>query len=182
MKSMKKLVLLGCAALNIMLVTVQANAADEHEGWGCKDQATRAECMHDKMEKMQAKHVQKLHDDLKITAEQEQAWKNFVVSLTKFMPVMMPEGMPMHHAEKADAAKPTAPDRLAKSLEMLKKQEARLTAFAPELNTFYAQLTAEQKKEFDVHAAHHARTMQRLHQWMQHQREGHEDHEGHDKE
>jgi Spy/CpxP family protein refolding chaperone len=167
MKKMKKLVITGCAVLSLMSVSFLASA-EEHTGWGCKDKTNRAECMHAQMDKMQEKRLEKLHDHLKITAEQEPAWKSFVDGMKKMRPGMMHDGMAMHHDEKDGAAIPSAPELITRHLAMLKQQEARLTEFAPVLTAFYAQLTPEQKKMFD---AHHAHEMQQSHHWGHHDKD-----------
>ena len=142
MRNLRKKLMLGCAALGLASVALVAGA-QEHKGWECKDKATRTECMQANMAKMRAKQQQKLHALLKITAEQEPAWKTFTESSDA-------AGYPDFHAFDRKE-KLSAPERLQRRLDELKKQETRLSAHLAALTPFYAQLTEEQKKKLDAH-------------------------------
>lgn len=83
---------------------------------------------------------QKLHDALKLTADQEVAWKKFS------------ESSPMAKREEmrpADWQGLTAPQRAEKMLEFSKQRQERMTAHVAALKTFYATLTPEQQKTYD---------------------------------
>lgn len=96
-----------------------------------------------------AKRVAKLHDELKITPAQEAAWKTFVAS-------MQPPARAQHdqRPDRAAAAKLSAPDRMAKAIDHQKQRTAYMEQRLGALNSFYAQLTPEQKQTFDAKAAH----------------------------
>lgn len=86
-------------------------------------------------------HHKKVHDALKLTAEQEVAWKKLVDS-----------EHPMHKPEPGKAedwAKLTTPERADKMLERMKTHEAAMTSHIAVLKEFYAVLTPEQRKIFD---------------------------------
>jgi periplasmic protein CpxP/Spy len=92
-------------------------------------------------QRMNQRHAA-LHDKLKLNAEQEIAWKEFIAGATP--PAMM---MRTNHA---DMAKLSAPERMEKILGFMKDREAHMTARLVELKKFYAVLTPEQQKVFDA--------------------------------
>ncbi|MDN4055782.1 Spy/CpxP family protein refolding chaperone [Massilia sp. YIM B02763] len=95
-----------------------------------------------------AKRIAKLHDELKITPAQEQAWNTFVAS-------MQPPARGQHgpRADRAALAKLPAPERMAKAIERQKQRTAAMEQRLGALNDFYAVLTPEQKQTFDAKAA-----------------------------
>ena len=106
-----------------------------------------------------AQRIAKLHDELKITPAQENAWKTFVAS-------MLPSAHQQH--DRAAWANLTAPERMAKMIDMQKQRTAALEQRQGALNTFYSVLSTDQKKTFDEKAAHfgHGRGMHRG--WQHH--------------
>jgi protein CpxP len=115
------------------------------------------------MEKMKAgmeKHQSTMHDKLKITAEQEGAWKTFIEA-TK--PAMKERGEKMRADRKAMEGL-SAPARMEKMLEHSKDRLARMQKHLDALKTFYAVLTPEQQKTFD---ASHQRMRHRMQGGMQ---------------
>jgi len=91
-----------------------------------------------------AQRIAKLHDELKITPAQENAWNAFVAS-------MQPPARQQH--DRAAWANLTAPERMAKTIERQKQRTAALEQRQGALNTFYSVLNADQKKTFDEKAA-----------------------------
>jgi len=91
-----------------------------------------------------AKRIAKLHDQLKITPAQENAWNAFVTS-------MQPPARQPH--DRAAWANLTAPERMAKMIERQKLRTAALEQRQASLSTFYSVLSADQKKTFDEKAA-----------------------------
>lgn len=91
-------------------------------------------------------HHKKLHDALKLGADQEGAWNQ-----------LMALEHPMAKAEapkREDWAKLTPPEREEKILERMKAHQVHMADHLAALKTFYAALTSEQKKVFDdFHAA-----------------------------
>ncbi|POZ63539.1 Spy/CpxP family protein refolding chaperone [Chromobacterium alticapitis] len=88
-----------------------------------------------KREAMMAKHMQMLHDKLKIQPQQEAAWKTFTDS-------MKPERM----AKPPMDDKATAPQRME---DMMQRRQAEMQKHLDALKAFYAQLTPEQQKIMD---------------------------------
>lgn len=95
----------------------------------------------ERMEKMHEQHLAKLHDKLKLTAQQEPAWKKFAAN----KPMLDKTARP----DPAEMEKLNAPQRLEKGLEHMKAMEAKLTEHLAALKEFYAVLTPEQQKIFD---------------------------------
>lgn len=100
-------------------------------------QAKRAE--------MIAKRTQQLHDELGITSGQESAWKSFVAS-------MQPAARPAQ-ADHAAWAGLSAPERMAKMIDLQKQHTVQMEQRLGALNSFYSVLSPEQKKVFDTKAA-----------------------------
>lgn len=96
--------------------------------------------------KMMEQHHTQLHDALKLTAEQEPAWKKLMDSE---QPRAAAQGGPAE-----DWAKLNAPERAEKMLELSKARQAQMTEHVAALKAFYAVLTPEQQKTFeDFHAS-----------------------------
>ena len=86
-------------------------------------------------------HLAALHDKLKLTAQQETAWKKFAAQ----QPMLDKADRP----DPAEMAKLNAPQRLEKGLEHMRAMEAKMTEHLAALKEFYAVLTPEQQKIFD---------------------------------
>lgn len=137
---------LVCSALlasGLGFVAVPAFA----EPQGCGPLDGRGEFREHRAEHMQ-KHQRKLHAALKLTPEQEGAWKKLTDA-----------GQPV---PGADATKPedralTTPERADRMLERMKEHQSRQVEHVAALKEFYAVLSTEQKKTFDdFHSARHA--------------------------
>lgn len=100
----------------------------------------------ERMEKMREEHLAALHDKLKLTAQQETAWKKFAAS----KPILDKTTRP----DPAEMEKLNAPQRLEKGLEHMRAMEARMTEHLAALKEFYAVLTPEQQKIFDEEHAY----------------------------
>lgn len=122
-------------------VAVPAFAASS----GCGPSGGRGEFFEHRIERM-AQHHKKLHESLKLTPEQEGAWK-------KLMDAEQPMGK-MEKRNAEDWSKLTTPERADKMLERMKEHQARQVEHVAALKEFYAVLTPEQRKTFDdFHAA-----------------------------
>jgi Spy/CpxP family protein refolding chaperone len=104
-----------------------------------------------KMEQMMAKHMADLKAKLKITPAQEGAWTTFTTS-------MKPSGaMTANRPDRAEMEKLTTPERIDKMQALHTQRMADMSAEMTKRNdatkTFYATLTAEQKKVFDAEHA-----------------------------
>lgn len=88
-----------------------------------------------------AKRTARLHDELKITPAQENAFRAYVAA-------MQPQPR-QARGERASWKELSAPARMEQMIAMQKQRTAEMEARLPALNTFYSVLTAEQKKVFD---------------------------------
>jgi len=94
-----------------------------------------------------AKRVARLHDELKITPAQENAWNAFVASMKPQARGQRP------HLDRSAQASLSAPQRLAQHIERQKQRTAAMEQRLGAVNSFYAVLSPEQKKTFDDKAA-----------------------------
>ena len=88
------------------------------------------------------RHHKKLLEALKLSPDQEVAWKKFVASEGS-----MAIDRPTPKSE--DWAKLSSPERADKMLELMKEHQARMGEHVAALKEFYAVLTPEQKEVFD---------------------------------
>lgn len=141
MNILRKSIIVGMTVLGIGASAMAAPAVDaprEHAYAATKfDPAKRAE----RIEQRQ----QKLHDALKLTANQEAAWKTYLAAIKPQERIGRADPVALKTAD----AEMNAPRRAEKRLEFSKAriahQETRLEA----LKAFYAVLTPEQQKTFD---------------------------------
>jgi protein CpxP len=132
-----KMILAGAAILAMSTAAFARGGEDcGHDGHGGMMGWDSA-----KMEKYHEQHLAKLHDKLKLTAQQEPAWKKFVAN--------NPMADKAARPDPAEIQKLNAPQRLEKGLEHMKAMEARMTEHLAALKEFYAVLTPEQQKTFD---------------------------------
>ena len=138
--------LLATLAGGAMAQTPSAAPADgkpmAHGGMAKRDPA--------KMQEMRAKRMAELKQKLGITAAQEGAWTAWTAS-------MQPAG-PMARPNHEEVAKLTTPERIDKMKALRTQHMADMNAAMDKreeaIKTFYATLSAEQKKVFD---SEHAR-------------------------
>jgi len=133
-----KMILAGAA---IIALSASAYARDS-EGCGYGEHGMDSA----KIEKMHEHHLAKLHDKLKLTAQQETAWKKFAAAST----VPNKDARP----DPAEMDKLSAPQRLEKGLEHIRTMETKLGEHLAALKEFYAVLTPEQQKIFDEQTSH----------------------------
>jgi protein CpxP len=157
MITLKKTLLAGLATLSLGLALAPAQAQTAE---GRHSHAARLEKMQSARASHFAERTAKLHTALKLTAAQEPAWNTFVAAIT---PAPHTGTAPDHAA----IAAMSAPERMEKHLAMAKARLAGMETRQAALKTFYATLSAEQKKTFDdnaIHAGHgrHA-MMARMH-------------------
>jgi hypothetical protein len=158
MKTYRKHLLAALSALTLGATALGAHAHTT-------DQAAphaRAHAQHQKLTPEQraqfrAQRIARLHDELKITPAQENAWKAFVAS-------MQPPAHQQH--DRAAWANLTAPERMAKMIARQKERTAALEQRLAALNTFYSVLSTDQKKTFDEKAAHFGRGHGGRHGWQ----------------
>lgn len=86
-------------------------------------------------------HQKHLHDALKLSADQEPAWKKFTESMQR--PARPERG------NRDEWAKLTTPERAEKMLDLAKQRQERMAEHVSALKSFYSILTPEQRKVFD---------------------------------
>ena len=132
-----KMLLAGAA-----IIAVSANAY-ARGGEDC-DYMERSPMMRmnpERMEKMHEQHLSRLHDKLKLSAQQETAWKKFAAH--------EPMRGKMDRPDPDEMEKLNAPQRLEKALEHMRAMEKNITEHLAALKEFYAVLTPAQQKTFD---------------------------------
>jgi len=145
MKTFAKNMLIGLTVLGLGTASLAARADDTttapagRHGHAAMGQAQ----MQAKMAEMWAKRQQKLHDLLKLTSAQEGAWSTYQAAIKPAAPAAGA------HPDRAAFAALSAPDRLSKMIDMSKQHETAMEAHLAALNTFYGQLTADQKTIFN---------------------------------
>jgi protein CpxP len=107
-----------------------------------------------------AQRTAELHDALAITPGQEAAWNSFVTS-------MQPAAR-KPHGDRTAWANLSAPERMAKRIDMQKQRTVAMQQRLGALNSFYSVLTPEQKRTFDAKAGR----MQGRRGWHGEQRQG----------
>jgi hypothetical protein len=147
MKTYRKHLLAALSALTLGAAALGAHAQTTDQA------APRAHAQHQKptpeqRAQFRAQRIARLHDELKITPAQENAWHAFVAS-------MQPPAHQQH--DRAAWANLTAPERMAKMIALQKQRTAALEQRQAALNTFYSVLSTDQKKTFDEKAAHFGR-------------------------
>lgn len=149
MNRFKKNVAIGMTVLGIGLGTGMGSAAfaapdTQAQGASSQDKPARMH-KHDpaKFKERMEKRQTELHDKLKLTQNQEAAWKTFTASTT-------PAGH--GHGKRPDRAewtKLSAPERMEKMMERSKQRQDAMASRLQAVKVFYAQLTPEQQKVFN---------------------------------
>lgn len=101
-----------------------------------------------RMQAMQARHQAQLKAQLKLTPEQEPAWKTFVEA-TK-----IPAGLATPRPDPAELAKLSTPQRIDRMKAIRAQRQAELSAAMDQhgeaVKAFYAVLTPQQQQVFDA--------------------------------
>lgn len=139
-KFRKNILLIGLATIGLggAPMLALANA-------GCGPMGGGSAKFAEQIEKRQAQ----LHDKLKLTAEQEAAWKTFSEKMKPSGARDRPDlsGMESLHA----------PERMEKMLAVMKERESQMAGRVAAVKAFYAVLTPEQQKLFDEQFSKHRR-------------------------
>ena len=149
MNNFRKNVLIGLTVLGMGTATiaVQAQTSAPDTTQGRHGNAATQEQRQAKMAEFAAKRTARLHDELKITPAQENAFRTYIAA-TSPQPRQA-------QGERANWKALSAPVRMEKMIAMQKQRTAEMEAQMPALNAFYAQLTPEQKTVFDRQGGHH---------------------------
>lgn len=103
------------------------------KGWSKGDYKKRAE-----------ERMNRLHQELKLTADQEAAWTAWTAKVTASF-----EATKAKRPDFKAMGDLSAPERMEKYIEYRKEKQARMEAGLADLKAFYATLTPEQQKVFD---------------------------------
>jgi hypothetical protein len=139
MNILRKSILIGFTVLGMAAAYAQDTPAGGH------DAGARKEHMQAKMADMFAKRQAKLHDLLKLTAQQESAWASYQAAIK-------PAAFDGQRPEHKPFNKLSSPERLTLALDMTKKHEAALETRLKAVTAFYAQLNPAQQTLFDEHS------------------------------
>ncbi len=115
--------------ITFVIYPLVSEADEDHEGWRVKHAQMIEEKMH------------QLHDRLMLNPQQEKSWLTFSEQMKN----------EDHHKEwdkQKMNALPT-PERLDLMMAHMKKRQERMESHIKSIKSFYAQLSAEQKKSFD---------------------------------
>ena len=82
-----------------------------------------------------------LHDKLKLTGDQEAAWKTYISAAT-------PTARPAR-PDRAQWEKMSAPERMERMMTMMKEREGRMATHLAAMKTFYATLSPLQQQIFN---------------------------------
>jgi protein CpxP len=135
MKRFAKHLLIATAAAGMLGTTALAWAHGAGRGM---DDSPRAE----RMQKKMAQHQGRLKEALKLTAEQEEAWKAYSASV-------QPRQKNAARLDRAEWDTLTTPQRMEKMQALRQEREAQMGQRLEAVKKFYAVLTPEQQKLFD---------------------------------
>jgi protein CpxP len=137
MNKIQQHLLIGLAVIGMAGTSLAARADEGRHGF-----AAAKEQMAAKRSAMFTEHLAKLHDKLKLTASQEAGWTTFVAAIT---PAAGSATLP----DRAATAALSAPERMDAAIARAKARIVTMEAHDAALKTFYATLSADQKKVFD---------------------------------
>ena len=100
---------------------------EEHQGADFKERMARRQAV--------------LHDKLKLTGNQEAAWKTYIAAATPAPPPARPD--------RAQWEKMSAPERMEKMMSIMKEREGRMSNHLAAMKTFYATLSPLQQQIFN---------------------------------
>lgn len=123
----------GLLSANAAFPAPQPGGCEPMERWSAKP-GQRAERLQE--------HRNRLHDALKLTSEQEGAWKKFTEATAPARP-LAEMGRPQ------DWSGLTAPERADRMLAMARQHQERMASHVEALKAFYAVLSPGQKTVFD---------------------------------
>ena len=139
-KFRRNIFLIGLAAIGLGTAPVLALA-----NTGCGPMGAGSDKFAERIEKRQAE----LHDKLKLTSEQETAWKSFHEK--------MKPAVARNRPDPSELSALHAPERLERMLALMKENESRMADRVATVKEFYAVLTPEQQKLFDDQFSKHRR-------------------------
>ena len=150
MNQFRKYLLIGLITLSLGTATCGALAEDPG-GDSMPPESGPCKAHEGKFAEHVAKHLAKLHDQLKLTEAQEGAWQTFVKQMTPTAPPTRPDW--------SEWSSLPAPERMDKLLALMQARQNQLANRASAVKAFYKELTPEQQKIFNEqfvwHPHHH---------------------------
>lgn len=148
MNSIRKSIIIGLTALGMgsASLAAYAHAPAAQDGRAQLTQEQRATKFAERQAKRAERMAQrqaKLHDALRLTSAQEGAWRDYLAATRH-----EPRGEHKRMDREAFKAM-SAPQRMEMRIAMQKERTARMESRLAATKTFYAQLTADQRKTFD---------------------------------
>ena len=141
MNTFRKFALIGIATAGIAAIALPVFAKQNECHAQHRDPA--------KFQAMLQKRQTELHAKLKLSTEQEAAWKTFTQS--------MAPSSGWGKQDRAQLSSLHAPERMEKMLAQMKQHETSMGEHLGAVKTFYTALTPEQQKVFDDQFARHDR-------------------------
>lgn len=127
--------------------------------------AAHAHKMHAQRAELHAKHLVELKSKLNLSADQESAWQSFEQSMQAPDHKLRPDRVAFE--------KMTTPERINQMQAMKAQRDVTMQKHAQATKTFYAQLSAEQKKVFDAQSLAAMAGMRGMGSGMHPMRHGH---------
>lgn len=141
MKTWQKVFVISAAVIGLNSAAFTAHAQDnQHRQYA----ATKFDPA--KISERMDKRLQKLHDALKLTSNQEGAWQTYASSIKADIPTSRPDF--------ASYKNLSTPEKMEKRLEFTKSHIPKMEAHLAATKTFYATLTPDQQKTFDKALSH----------------------------
>ncbi|MCL2829248.1 MAG: Spy/CpxP family protein refolding chaperone [Betaproteobacteria bacterium] len=141
MKTTRSFIFTGLLAASLTALAAPA-LAQGHCGMMWDRQGDPAAFQKKMAQRMESRMI-RLHDALKLTPEQEPAWKTYT---GKMQPPSAPPAF-----DREAWSKLTTPERMEKMQEFAAARQQRMSEHLAAVKEFYAVLTPEQKKSFDTH-------------------------------
>lgn len=135
---------LATSALTAMAQPAGGPPPEGQPGMHRPDPEHRAQ-RQERMQAHMARRAADLKADLKLSPEQEGSWNAYVSA--------MKPGVPPTHPKREDFAKLSTPERLDQMRTLRRQREAEFDKRDAATRSFYAGLSAEQKKTFDARTA-----------------------------
>jgi protein CpxP len=145
MKSVFKPILLAGLLASVSALSLAQPAAGPGPGAGGPGGPGPNSEMRGRMQERMGQRVADIKAKLKLTPEQESAWNTYLSAMKPPADAKWPD--------RAEIDKLTTPERLDKMRELRKQRDAQMDKRDEATRTFYATLSAEQKKIFDANTA-----------------------------
>ncbi|MGD9788608.1 MAG: Spy/CpxP family protein refolding chaperone [Sulfuricellaceae bacterium] len=145
MQTLKKRIALGLAVAALSGAVVIPAFAQRQGDSACSERRGGARFDSERFAQRMEKRQQALHDQLKLSASQEKAWRNYSEAMKSLLPKQ-------EDFKRDDWRSLSAPERSERMLSRAQERVERMRKGNEAMKTFYAALSPEQKKIFDQEA------------------------------